>query len=180
MLRNVWKFRILIVIAALVLVAGGAVAFAASEGALSSNSPSGTSAGASQNNEGHNGNNGNTEPTAVKNTEPTATKGTEPTPVPHTLMKGKITSVDCAGGTITIAVDNNGGSFTAQITTTTHMTVSGQASACSGLKVGWHVTIEANQVNGQWVASGIAQDDSGQPGNGGGDGGATPTPGANH
>ncbi len=178
MLRNVWKLRIIIVIAALVLVAGGAVAFAASEGALSSNSPSGSSAGASQNSESH-GNTGNTEATATQApAEPTATKGTEPTAIPHVNKPGHITSVDCTGGTITIAVDGNGGSFTAQITSKTEINLSGKPGACSGLKVGWHVTIEAQQLNGQWVAQTVAQDDSGQGSGGGGD--ATPTPGASH
>jgi len=179
MLGTIWKFRVLVVIAALVLVVGGAVAFAASEGPLSSSAPSGSKAGVSHSSEG--GQQGS-EPTATSApAEPTATKGTEPTAIPHANMAGKITSVDCAGGSITIAVDNNGGSFTAQITSATHITVSGQAASCSGLKVGWHVTIEAQQLNGQWVAENIAQDDSGQGGGaGGGDGGATPTPTPSH
>lgn len=174
MLRTLWKLRILVVIAALVLVAGGAVAFAAVEGNNNSNEPTASSAGAHQNESSPNGNN---EPTATKGTEPTATKGTEPTAIPHKVMSGKITSVDCAGGTITIAGDNNGGSFTAQLTKNTAYTVSGLAGACSGLKVGWHVSIEAQQLNGQWVVQHVSQDDSGQSGgSGGGDSGPTPTP----
>lgn len=174
MLRTLWKLRILVVIAALVLVAGGAVAFAAVEGNNSSE-PTASSAGAHQNESGPNGNN---EPTTTKGAEPTATKGTEPTAIPHTVMSGKITAVDCEAGTITIAGDNNGGSFTAQLSKNTAYTVSGQAGACSGLKVGWHVSIEAQQLNGQWVAQHVSQDDSGQSGggSGGGDSGPTPTP----
>lgn len=171
MLRTLWKLRILLVVAALVLVAGGAVAFAAVEG-NNSNEPTASSAGAEQNQSA----NENTEPTATKGTEPTATKGTEPTAIPHTVMSGTITSVDCEGGTITITVDNNGGSFTAQLTSTTVYTLSGQTGACSGLKVGWHVSVEAQQSNGQWVAQHVSQDDSGQSGGSGDGGGKDPTP----
>jgi hypothetical protein len=181
MLQTLWKLRILVVLAALVVVAGGAVAFAAVEGNNTSNEPTASSAGEHQNETNPTGNN---EPTATKGVEPTATKGTEPTAIPHKVVTGKITAVDCTAGTITIAVDNNGGDFTAQLTGNTNYSLSGQAGACSGLKVGWHASIEAQQLNGQWVAQHVDQDDSGQNSGGGGDGGGssspTPTPGPNH
>ena len=169
MLRTVWKLRVVLAIAALVLVAGGAVAFAASEGAQKSGAPT-ASSGAAQSAEGQTQ---TSEPT--KTAEPT--KGTEPTALPQVNKPGRITSVDCAGGTITITVDGNDGAFTAQLTSKTEININGHPGACSGLKVNWHVTIKAQQQNGQWVAQSVSQDDS-SPNSGGGD--HTPTPAPSH
>ena len=174
MLRNIWKLRVALVIAALVLVAGGAVAFAASEGALKGGAPA-ASSGASRSAEGQTG---QSEPTGTKTAEPTTTKGTEPTAPPQVNKPGRITSVNCAGGTITITVDGNDGSFTAHMTSKTEINISGHPGACSGLKVNWHVTIKAQQLNGQWVAQSVSQDDSSQ--NSGGGDHSTPTPAPSH
>ncbi|GEM_PF-2328261 len=176
MLRTFWKFRLIVILAALVLVAGGAIAVAAKEGTFSNSSHSASSGDAVQNNEGGQQ---NQEPTQTpKPPEPTPTHGVEPTHVPHTDVAGKITGVDCAGGSITINEDNNGGSFTASLTGNTIYTISGKSGTCSDLKVGWHVTIEAVQLSeGVWTAEHVSQDDSGQTSGGGSGGDNTPTPG---
>lgn len=171
MLRTVWKLRVLLAIAAVVLVAGGAVAFAASEGALKSGAPA-ASSGAARSAEGQTE---TSEPT--KTAESTTPKGIEPTAPPQVNKPGRITSVNCAGGTITITVDGNDGAFTAQLTSQTEITINGHPGACSGLKVNWHVTMKAQQLNGQWVAQSVSQDDS-SPNSGGGD--HTPTPAPSH
>ena len=172
MLRHVWKLRVVLALAALVLVAGGAVAFAASGGGRNSGAPT-ASSGAAQSAESQTETN---EPT--KTAESTTAKGTEPTALPQVNKPGRITSINCASGTITITVDGNDGAFTAQLTSKTEININGHLGACSGLKVNWHVTIKAQQLNGQWVAQSVSQDDS-SPNSGGGDHG-TPTPAPSH
>lgn len=171
MLRHVWTLRALLVIAALALVVGGAVAFAASGGAQKSGTPA-ASSGVARSAAGQTE---TSEPT--KTAKPTTTKGSEPTEPPQVNKPGRITSVDCAGGSITIQVDGNDGAFTAQMTSQTEININGHPGGCSGLKVHWHVTIKARQLNGQWVAQSVSQDDS-SPNSGGPD--QTPTPAPSH
>ncbi len=184
-MQTLWKFRVIIVVAALVLVAGGAVVVGA-KGLVGGDSPKSTAGSSEQHQQ-----NGDSQ-------EPTKTKGPEPTATPASShWAGKIVSVDCAGGTITIAPDGGGANATASFAQGAGFTVSGKAGACSDLKVGWHVTLEVKQINGQWWAVHVAQDDSGQSsgggdgngggngtgggdGNGGGGDGATPTPAPSH
>lgn len=105
------------------------------------------------------------------NTEPT--KGTEPTATAApSVWAGKISSVDCAKGSITITLDSNGQSATAALTSGTQSNV----GSCGNLKQGAHVTMEVQSGN----AVRIVQDDSGSGGGTGGSGSggdSTPTPG---
>jgi hypothetical protein len=158
-MKTLWKLRMVLVIAALVLVAGGAVVVGA-KGLVGGEGPK-TSAGESQQHQ----NNGSEPGSTQKGAEATATKGTEPPAPVIANWSGKIVSVDCAGGTLTIAPDGAAANTTAsaQMAQGTSVNVSGKSAACSALKVGWHVTMEVQQVNGQWVVLHITQDDSGQP-----------------
>ncbi len=171
-MQTLWKFRMIIVIAALVLVAGGAVVVGAKGLVGGSDAPRSTAGSSEQ----HQPSNPSQEPTKTKGPEPTATPAS-------THWAGKIVSVDCAKGTITITPDGGAAdaTATAQMQQGAGIFVAGKAAVCSDLKVGWHVTLEVKQINGQWVALHVTQDDSGQS-SGGGDGSrdATPTPGESH
>lgn len=178
-MQTLWKFRVIIVVAALILVAGGAVVVGA-KGLVGGDSPRSTAGSSEQ----HQPSNDSQEPTKTKGPEPTATPASS-----H--WAGKIVSIDCAKGTITITPDGGAAdaTATAQMQQGAGIFVSGKSAVCGDLKVGWHVTLEVKQINGQWVAIHVTQDDSGQSsgggdGNGGGDGhggdGATPTPAPSH
>lgn len=166
--------RGLVVLGGLVLaLMGGVVAVGASE--LHSGArwvPVGDSGAATAPHEGG----GPTDGGGGSSHEPTATAHTEPSPTPApALWAGKIASVDCAGGLITITRDNGQGSASAHLTAQTHFTLSGKAGSCSGLKAGAHVKIEARQTGSGWTALAVAQDDSRQSGGTGssGDGSGT-------
>ena len=176
-MKTFWKLRMVIIIAALVLVAGGAIVVGAHGLGIGSNEPKSNVGSAQQD-----GGQANTEPTkGPQAPEATKTKGPEPAATPASVIwSGKIVSVDCAGGTITIMPDNaTGTTASATMANTVGFTVSGQTSSCAGLKVGWHVMLEVKQINGQWIVYHIVQDDSGQGGGSGG-GDASPTPGSGH
>ena len=172
MLRTLWKFRLFLVLAAVVLVVGGAVAVAAKEGSVSSNQHR-ASAGAFQHSQ---------EPSETPGTAPSETPGTEPTETDHEEVAGTITSLDCTNGSITIQQEEEGGTFTAQLTNTTVYTVNGQPAACTDLKVGAQVDLEVMHSGTTWTALKVSQGDQDENDQHDGDGDeqggqATPTPG---
>lgn len=114
------------------------------------------------------------------NTEPTATTApvTATTATPS-VWAGKIASLDCAKGSITITLDSGGQSATATLTSGTKYSV----GSCASLTSGAHVYVEVQSGN----AVNIVQDNSGPTGGSGGGSGdgsgsggnssSTPTPG---
>jgi len=178
-MRTIWKLRLVIIAVALVLIAGGAIAAAAKEGVFSS-TPTPSADVATQQNSEPTATQG-TEPTPTQGTEPTATQGTEPTQIPHVNKPGVITTIDCANNTITITVDGSGDPFTATLTSNTVYTLTGKPGACTDLKTGEHVVIEAQQLSaGVWTAEKVAEDDGNGGSAGGNGGGDAPTPTPNH
>ena len=169
MRRTLWKFRLALMLAGLLLVVGGAVALAAEGGKGASDQRAATS-GAAANSQ---------EPTEGTEQDPTHTPGTEPTKTGQKEREGTITSLDCAQGSLTIKGEDeeDGGAFTAQLTSATVFTVNGKAGACADLKVGMSVSIEATQNGTTWTALKVSlgesdQDDDGdEPGSQ-----TTPTP----
>ena len=168
MLRTLWKFRLVLILAALVLVAVGAVAVAAKEGATSNNQHT-ASAGASQHGQ---------EPSETPGAEPSKTPGTEPTETDQEERSGTITSLDCTNGSITIKQeDEEGGTFTATLTSATVYMINGKTGACTDLKVGAQVSIEAMQNGQTWTALKVSQGENDQDNDDGQEDQATPTPG---
>jgi hypothetical protein len=168
-MRTLWKFRLLLILAALVLVIGGGIALAAKDGSLNSN-PRTSSSGTSAHDQ---------EPTETD--EATRTPGTEPTETEEgdqEEISGTITSLDCAQGSITIKTmdEEAGGTFTAVLTSATVFTINGKAATCADLQVGAQVSIEATRNGTTWTATRVSQgeNDQGEDGQGGT---ATPTPG---
>jgi hypothetical protein len=96
------------------------------------------------------------------------TKGTEPTATTApSVWAGKIATVNCESGSLTITLDGTGASATATLTGNTHYNV----GSCGALKQGAHVTVE---VQGS-TAVNVVQDDSGSGGGTGGGTGGEPT-----
>lgn len=169
------RAHIMILATVFTLLVGGTLAFA--NGFIGGgNDAHGAVVTNTQHNNGSETNSGSTSSETKKqqqgNTEPT--RGTEPTATATpSNWAGKITSVDCGKGSITITLDSNGQSATAALTSNTQYNV----GSCGGLKQGAHVTIEVQSGN----AVHVVQDDSGSTGgsgNGSGGGDSTPTPGA--
>jgi len=175
MLRTLLKFRLILIVVALVLITGGAMVVGASEG-TASNQQHTASSGVSSHHE---------DASETPGTEPSKTPGTEPSETDQDEMSGTITSLDCAKGSITIKAgedeeEGEGGTFTALLTNTTVFTVNGKSSTCADLKVGTSVEIEATHNGTTWTALKVSQgendqdqDNDDQPGDQG-----TPTPGS--
>ena len=170
MMRIPWKYRLALILAGLLLVVGGSVALAAFSGTATD--PRTASAGAAESTQ---------EPTEGTDQESTHTPGTEPTKTGQKERDGTITSLDCAKGSLTIMgeEEEDGGTFTALLTSATVFTISGKAGACTDLKVGLPVSIEATPNGTTWTALKVSQGENDQDHDGDEEGSqTTPTPGA--
>lgn len=175
------RAHIMILATVFALLVGGTLAFANgfigggndAHGAVVSNSQH-SNGNAGENTSGET----STETQQQNQTGSEPTEGAEPTETAKpSVWEGKISSVDCAKGSITITLDSSGQSASAALTSGTQYNV----GSCGNLKQGAHVTVEVQSGN----AVHVVQDDSGSTGSGGGDGSgsgsgggdSTPTPG---